>query len=404
MATQYENNISSDSKQVIPIGMSIERKTRSCLNTLMTDIITPITRFQRKLERLSSSRRLAFDVSPVVQSLGTFQFSQRFVPTDIQEAVRRNVDQVDRLDFVHGHTNFTVELYTARGGTGDSTPRSRLPVGERRSRLIQALAITVGMSKWSLCGLEHAKVVIKMFDIDSPKKFAMDGLPITPSQVNSAYTIPCRYASGSGTLEVVIFRREEWTKVLFHELMHLYSYDISSNDKRINTRLSRIFNVTCDFNLTEAYAEFWARVLWTMWVTDGVGRRFAEEMERQRIWSIRQGVTVLMNTNLVDVVFGTRGRRIAHGTEVCKETTAAFSYYVICGIMMTEWECVLAWCCEANAFPMMFTSGFDHVSSFITLIRELKNEDFVIDDWKEQATRLARRTQKGDVSARMTKA
>ena len=79
-------------------------------------------------------------------------------------------------------------------------------------------------------------------------------------------------------LEVVIFRKEEWTKVLFHELMHLYSYDISSNDRRINARLSRVFHVDCDFNVTEAYAEFWARILWTMWSSGGQGIGFLKRL------------------------------------------------------------------------------------------------------------------------------
>lgn len=389
--------------------MSIERKTRLCLSKVMTDVIVPISKTQKRLERLLSSGRLTIEASPVSQSPGRFHFSQRFVPVSIQDTIRKHVDLVDRLSVSEGKTMFTVELYTTRGeaetmsGSVADLPITRLSARERRGRLVQALAMTIGMSKWSLCGLEQAKVVIKMFDINSPKKFAMDGLPITPSQVNSAYTVPCRYARDGETLEVVIFRREEWTKVLFHELMHLYSYDIASNDKRINTRLSRIFNIKCEFNLTEAYAEFWARVLWALWATEGDGRRFAEEMERQRVWSIRQGVTVLMNTNLIGTVFGDGGKRGAGGTPECKETTAAFSYYVICGIMMTEWECVLAWCCEANQFPLLFTGGFDHISSFITLLRELKSESFVVDDWKEQAARIAYRMRKGEVSARMTK-
>jgi hypothetical protein len=266
--------------------------------------------------------------------------------------------------------------------------------------MVDALAITVGMSKWCSCGLVNANVVIKLYDIDAPKMFNMDGQSITPSQVNSAYTIPCRYANDNGSgkyLEVVIFRKEEWIKVLFHELMHLYSYDISSSDRRINARLSRIFHCICDFNITEAYAEFWARILWTMWSSEGRWNRFSKEIERQRQWSIRQGVMVIMNSEL------------SNDTEIhtnripkCKETTASFSYYVICGLMMTEWEAVVAWCCETNEFPVVFRGGYTSVNSLISLLKEIESSDDVIEEWDKQRDVLLG-NRRLSLSSRMTR-
>jgi hypothetical protein len=263
------------------------------------------------------------------------------------------------------------------------------------------MAITVGMAKWCSCGLGNADVVIKLYDVDAPKMFNMDGQPITPSQVNSAYTIPCRYVDDNGSgkyLEVVIFRREEWTKVLFHELMHLYSYDITSNDRRINARLSRIFHINCDFNITEAYAEFWARILWTMWSSGGKWMRFVEEIEKQRRWSIRQGVLVTMNSELANDANGD-----TTGTTKCKETTASFSYYVICGLMMTEWEKVVVWCCEVNEFPIVFRRGYASVNSLISLLKGIDNNESVVEEWDKQRAILSG-NRRMSLSSRMTRA
>jgi hypothetical protein len=228
----------------------------------------------------------------------------------------------------------------------------------------------------------------------------MDGEPITPSQVNSAYTIPCRYADDNGSgkyLEVVIFRKEEWTKVLFHELMHLYSYDISSNDRRINARLSRVFHLSCDFNITEAYAEFWARILWTMWSSEGRWKQFSEEIERQKRWSIRQGVMVTINSELAKEGIDDRSR-----TPKCRETTASFSYYVICGLMMTEWEKVVTWCCETNQFPIVFRGGYASVNSLISLLKEIDSTSSVIEQWAKQRDSLVR-NRRLNLSSRMTR-
>ena len=62
----------------------------------------------------------------------------------------------------------------------------------------------------------------------------------------------------------------------------------------------------------------------------------------------------------------------------CKETTASFSYYVICGLMMTEWEKVVVWCCETNKFPIVFRGGYASVNSLITLVKEIDSNSIVI--------------------------
>jgi len=378
--------------------MTVSKRAYECLSDINNQIIVPIARLRKHLDGLLSSRHSVITSERFSQTHNRFRFSQRFVPVDIQETIYRDVNNVDSLKFDYRGTRYTIELYNHMRDLGRHSSSSLV---NRRTRIVDAMAITVGMSRWCSCDLGNANVVIKMYDVDAPKMFSMDGQPITPSQVNSAYTIPCRYADDNGSgkqLEVVIFRREEWVKVLFHELMHLYSYDISCNDRRINTRLSKVFHINCDFNVTEAYAEFWARILWTMWSCGGRWKMFAEEIERQRQWSIRQGVLVTMNSELADKVFGDTNE-----TPKCKETTASFSYYVICGLMMTEWESVVVWCCETNEFPIVFKGGYASVNSLISLLKGIDNNEGVIEDWaKQRALLLGNR--RLNLSSRMTRA
>lgn len=378
--------------------MSVSKRAYECLSDINNQLIVPTARLRKYIDGLLSSRQMAITSERFSQLHSKFRFSQRFVPVDIQETIGKDVNNVDRLKFDYRGTNYTIELYSHMRDLGRHSSSSLV---NRKSRIVDAMAITVGMSKWCLCGLENANVVIKLYDVDAPKMFSMDGQPITPSQVNSAYTIPCRYADDNGSskyLEVVIFRKEEWTKVLFHELMHLYSYDISSNDRRINSRLSRVFHVDCDFNVTEAYAEFWARLLWTMWCSEGRWNRFSEEIERQRQWSIRQGVMVTMNSELANGASGG-----TTGTPKCKETTASFSYYVICGLMMTEWEKVVTWCCETNRFPIVFRGGYASVNSLISLLKGIDRDAYVADEWMNQRARLYS-NKRLNLSSRMTRA
>jgi hypothetical protein len=110
---------------------------------------------------------------------------------------------------------------------------------------------------------------------------------------------------------------------------------------------------------------------------------FVEEIEKQRHWSIRQGVLLNMNSDLANAANGD-----TTGKPKCKETTASFSYYVICGLMMTEWQKVVVWCCETNEFPIVFRGGYASVNSLISLLKEIDGNTDVADDWANQRTLL----------------
>ena len=59
----------------------------------------------------------------------------------------------------------------------------------------------------------------------SPKELAYDWIqkPLVQSHVNSGYTYTCKENN-----EIVIYREEEWLKVLIHESFHAYGLDFSS--------------------------------------------------------------------------------------------------------------------------------------------------------------------------------
>jgi hypothetical protein len=63
--------------------------------------------------------------------------------------------------------------------------------------------------------------------------------------------------------EIIIFRNEEWFKVLVHELIHNFGLDFSEKiiSKECNEYILSMFNVKSDINLFESYTEFWAIVI-----------------------------------------------------------------------------------------------------------------------------------------------
>ena len=75
--------------------------------------------------------------------------------------------------------------------------------------------------------------------------------------VNTAFTTTCPKDS-----EIVVFRKEEWFKVLIHETFHNFALDFSDmNNDDANKYILNIFKVNSLVNLYESYTEFWAEIM-----------------------------------------------------------------------------------------------------------------------------------------------
>ena len=84
-----------------------------------------------------------------------------------------------------------------------------------------------------------------------PKK---KGATIGPENVNSGMTLPCQK-----TTRIIIFRQEEFMKLVVHETVHALGIDIPHKFYQYySEQLDRIFGIDSTYNLNETYTEFWA--------------------------------------------------------------------------------------------------------------------------------------------------
>jgi hypothetical protein len=75
--------------------------------------------------------------------------------------------------------------------------------------------------------------------------------------INSAFTSSC-----APETEIILFRKEEWFKVLIHETFHCFGLDFSLHDNSLITKcIKRIFPIQSSINAYEAYTEFWAEII-----------------------------------------------------------------------------------------------------------------------------------------------
>ena len=204
-------------------------------------------------------------------------------------------------------------------------------------------------------------------------------LVLGPSHVNSAVTTNC-----SVNNDILIYRNEEWFKVLIHELFHSLNMDFSYLDYSIVHReLKELFNIRSSFNAFEAYSEFWALIInclfcsYTMMDSNDKFESFAAYFELciqfEKIFATFQAVKILkfMNLEYRDL-YGTK-----IGSILYKEKSNVFSYYILKMILLNNYEEFIPWCYFNNEPNIIkFTPSNKSLKSFADFVaRAYKNKN-----------------------------
>jgi hypothetical protein len=178
-----------------------------------------------------------------------------------------------------------------------------------------------------------------------PKK---KGATIGPENVNSGMTRPCQK-----TTKIMIFREEEFMKLVLHETVHSLGIDIPHKFYQYyQERLDQIFSIDSTYNLNETYTEFWAvtiNILFQIIQSIGPGDRYADDPTyiKQLIrdcyilettFSRIQTIKVLdwMGLSIGDLVNESQKRRDF------REDTHVFAYYILKYLLMENITDVLS--------------------------------------------------------------
>lgn len=205
---------------------------------------------------------------------------------------------------------------------------------------------------------------------------------LNENNVNTAFTTSCQYNT-----EIVIFRSEEWFKVLLHETFHSFGLDFSDmNTTECNKKILGIFKVYSKVNLYEAYVECWAEILNALFCSFFImkNKRDFEEfvlnaeilINIERYYSFFQMVKTLkfMGLNYVDLYSG--NERVG----LYKEKTSVLSYYIIKLILINNFQDFLEWCYTYNNSLLQFNKTVQNQMHFCEFIkRHYKTKTFIKD-------------------------
>ena len=215
---------------------------------------------------------------------------------------------------------------------------------------------------------------------------------ISHDHCNSAVTTSCTPHG-----EIIVYRKEEFLKVFIHETFHTLGLDFSNMPlTNFNKKIEQLFPIKSEFNLFEAYAEFWAStmngLISAYFLTD---KKEEEEFYLYSEFCIRfeQIFSLFQMIKILDFM-GLTYRNLYDNDNISnsirrylfKEKTNVFAYYIIKNVLLYNNAGFLLWCKKHNNNLLTFNKTNNNLDAFIEFIMSTyKNPHFLKDIEKMHA-------------------
>ena len=214
---------------------------------------------------------------------------------------------------------------------------------------------------------------------------------------NTAMTYSCQT-----NIEVVIYRSEEYFKVLIHELFHALCLDFSSFPCEIlKKKIAELFPIKQNNLPYEAYAEFWANIINCLFFAYSHTKNYKDFkylmnkcLHNEVIFSVFQMTKILNN-------MGLSYQQIMEKPNTYNEYTNVFSYYILKTILLYNVNDFMNWCNMNNLNLFEFRKTDDKIEKladfieskykekkFLNFIHEIKNKNIADDDVLSKTLRM----------------
>ena len=230
---------------------------------------------------------------------------------------------------------------------------------------------------------------------------------IGPINANTGYTYRCEKKN-----EIVIYRQEEWFKVLLHETMHAFGNDFDKEEVEgySTTVLRKIFSLPQDINIqmSETYSEIWARIMNVAFqiyfknppsLESRTSKQFKKNFEMylnlESVFSLYQCIKILdfMGVNY-QVLTDESENSKKMMRSFYRENTHVFAYYVLTSILLHSHGDFLSWCIKKNGrgLDMFKVKATQH--EFVELIAACYKKNDLLRKIVETETKVVRDYQK----------
>ena len=246
---------------------------------------------------------------------------------------------------------------------------------------------------WLKIAFQYAPIkcskTLKIYAFLTPFKKMLPGnqfTVISQNHCNSAVTTSCTPHG-----EIILYRAEEFMKVFIHETFHTLGLDFSNMPlTRFNKKIRQLFPINSEFNLFEAYSEFWASVMNSLisayLLTDKKDETnfllYSDFCIRfEQIFSLFQMVKILDFMGLkYKNLFSNDS--VSNGVRryLFKENTNVFAYYIIKNLLLYFNVDFLIWCKQHNNNLLTFNKNTSTLDSFIEFINNKYDNKSLLKD------------------------
>jgi hypothetical protein len=301
-----------------------------------------------------------------------------YISGTIKDKILYNILGYMKLDFKMGLTD--ISIYWGIFSKSDFNK-----LGKIKKNIIEALKII------KFCMLNKGLKIINSLDVylyltDKEKKVPQNAVSVLgPDNCNSAITFAC---SKKG--KILIYRKEEWKKVLIHELFHGLCIDFATvNYDNLKTDVKKLYDVDSDFEISEAYSEYWATIINSCFISFSLlDDKYDKEnfvlfvdfcIQFERIYSLFQMIKILnfMGLNYKNL-YSTDELSKSYRKILYKEDTNVLCYYILKTVLLFYSDFFLSWCLINNSTILRFDKTSYNYTSFYKFIEsKYKGKSFL---------------------------
>jgi hypothetical protein len=264
----------------------------------------------------------------------------KFVPNNIKKYMEKNIKHIENYTFTIKNIAFNIEFMVC-DNLNHFVHLKKIII--LLNFLLSFFVPHISSLKISLCFTNEKKEIPEV----NKKTLSKDN-------VNTALTFACKKEGG-----ILIYRKEEWYKVLIHELLHSFCFDFSMLNMSFSVKnlLKKMFSVNSDFQITETYSEFWANIFHTSIISFLSNKNDFKEFvlnfrilnEFEKYYSIFSCIKVLHHMGLsYEEITSNDDRKIAKSLSLYKEETNVFAYHILKSVWLFNTENMLVLFDENN--------------------------------------------------------
>lgn len=241
-------------------------------------------------------------------------------------------------------------------------------------------------------GTKTKSISYYLFLTDLEKKLPETKLNVLSSEnCNTGLTFGC-----AENARVLVYRKEEWFKVLIHETIHMFCQDFNNMHlEKIHGKFSKLLNIKSDFNIYESYTEFWAMVFQSMFTASKLTGELKNEktfllyldfiLHYEKIFSLFQCVKVLDFMGLrYDILTSNDTINYSLKQLYYKENTNVFAYYIGKLILFYYREDFILWCKKNNKKNLFnFTKTDENLDLFYEFLTTKMFDQKISNDIKK---------------------